>query len=204
MASAFKTALVLLLFHAVASRAATTVTNIAAGKNSTLFIKSDGSLWGMGYNAVGNLGDGTSSDTNRPVQIISNNVVAIAAAGNHSPFIKSDGSLWTMGDNANGGLGDGFATGSTHPEQIVPRPQPVLTAGIVSKTNVQLFATCEFAGKFSLLGSTNATLPLDQWTAIQTNSIISRAFVSNNFNFAATVTNVSGSNAQQFYILQSQ
>ena len=35
------------------------VTAIAAGSYHSLFLKSDGSLWAMGYNGDGELGDGT-------------------------------------------------------------------------------------------------------------------------------------------------
>ena len=42
-------------------RAITTVTNIAAGGTHSFFIQSDGSLWAMGYNTSGQLGDGTFS-----------------------------------------------------------------------------------------------------------------------------------------------
>jgi hypothetical protein len=46
------------------------VTAIAAGGGSSLFVKSDGSLWAMGYNYYGQLGDGTYNWTNRPEQIL--------------------------------------------------------------------------------------------------------------------------------------
>ena len=36
------------------------VTKIAAGYGHSLFLKSDGSLWAMGYNYDGQLGDGTT------------------------------------------------------------------------------------------------------------------------------------------------
>jgi alpha-tubulin suppressor-like RCC1 family protein len=36
----------------------------------SLFLKSDGSLWAMGYNSYGELGDGTYNNTNRPEQIV--------------------------------------------------------------------------------------------------------------------------------------
>ena len=35
----------------------------------SLFLKNDGSLWGMGDNSYGQLGDGTYNSTNRPEQI---------------------------------------------------------------------------------------------------------------------------------------
>jgi alpha-tubulin suppressor-like RCC1 family protein len=50
------------------------VTQIAAGQYHGLFLKSDGSLWVMGWNASGQLGDGTTDSgnytTNRPEQIV--------------------------------------------------------------------------------------------------------------------------------------
>ena len=46
------------------------VTAIAAGGTHSLFLKSDGSLWAMGNNRYGELGDGTNSNTNRPKQIV--------------------------------------------------------------------------------------------------------------------------------------
>ncbi len=41
---------------------------IAAGADHSLFLKSDGSLWGMGRNSEGELGNGTRNNTNKPVQ----------------------------------------------------------------------------------------------------------------------------------------
>ena len=81
------------------------VTTVAAGGEHSLFLKSDGSLWAMGDNEYGQLGDGTYNNTNRPEQIVATNVTAIAAGGSHSLFLKSDGSLWAMGDNQSGELG---------------------------------------------------------------------------------------------------
>lgn len=86
------------------------VTAIAGGQFHTLFLMSngwtsDGSLWAMGDNWAGQLGDGTLIDTrdgttiNRsgPEEIISSSVKAISGGGNCSMFLKSDGSLWAMG-----------------------------------------------------------------------------------------------------------
>src|SRR5437899_2898739 len=68
------------------------VVAIAAGGDRSLFLKSDGSLWGMGYNSDGGLGDGTTNNAVVPVEIVTNDVIAIAARGG-SLFLKSDGSL---------------------------------------------------------------------------------------------------------------
>jgi alpha-tubulin suppressor-like RCC1 family protein len=54
---------------------ASNVVAIAAGEEHSLFLKSDGSLWGMGNNEYGQLGDGTYYfSTNRPQQIVASNV----------------------------------------------------------------------------------------------------------------------------------
>ncbi len=105
------------------------VTKIAAGQFHSLFLKSDGSLWAMGYNWDGELGDGTRSNTNRPEQIVTRGVAAIAGGGFHSLFLKSDGSLWAMGDNYYGQLGDGTYTDSDRPEQIVASGVTAIAAG---------------------------------------------------------------------------
>ena len=111
------------------------VTNIAAGYYHSLFLKNDGSLWGMGYNGSGELGDGTFNSTNLPEQIAASNVTAIAAGALHSLFIKTNGSLWAVGDNAEGELGDGtYSTndpydGTNQPEQIVASNVIAIAAG---------------------------------------------------------------------------
>jgi alpha-tubulin suppressor-like RCC1 family protein len=108
---------------------ASDVTAIAAGGMHSLFLKSDGSLWAMGGNYFGQLGDGTYYNTNRPEQIVGSNVTAIAAGGYHSLFLKSDGSLWAMGANSCGQLGDGTYDNTNRPEQIVASGVTAIAAG---------------------------------------------------------------------------
>lgn len=106
------------IFHAVACGAQTTVTHISAGVQHTLFIKSDSSLWALGANAYGQLGDGTGElDTNQPEMIVPNGVTAIVAAGDHS-FFTIGSSLWAMGDNQYGELGDGTTNNHPVPEEL--------------------------------------------------------------------------------------
>ena len=98
--------------------AAPTVTQVAGGYYHTLFVESDGSLWAMGYNNYGQLGDGTTNESHVPKLIVASNVVAVAAGAYHSLFITSDGNLWAMGWNGNGQLGDGTGFDQHSPEQI--------------------------------------------------------------------------------------
>jgi alpha-tubulin suppressor-like RCC1 family protein len=133
MKSILVSSLILLLVQTAASQAATTVTNIAAGAYHSLFLKFDGSLWAMGDNSYGQLGDGTFTKTNRPKQIVSSGVIGIAGGYKHSLFIKTDGSLWGMGWNGYGQLGDGSGTtypySTNQPEQIVPSGVVAIACG---------------------------------------------------------------------------
>jgi alpha-tubulin suppressor-like RCC1 family protein len=79
-----------------------------------LFIKADGSLYGMGYNYYGQLLDGGKDADRRKVPaLIAKNVIAASAGNYHSLFIKKDGTLWGLGDTRNGALGT--ATNGHHP-----------------------------------------------------------------------------------------
>ncbi|MEI7731566.1 MAG: hypothetical protein WCO56_18475 [Verrucomicrobiota bacterium] len=85
---------------------ASNVTAISAYTGHAMFIKKDGSLWGMGENRFGQLGNGVYYTlTNTPTMIVSKGVTAIAVGANHSLFLKNDGSLWAMGVNDSGQLG---------------------------------------------------------------------------------------------------
>src|ERR1035441_5180734 len=95
------------------------ITKIAGGGYHSLFLKNGGGVWAMGYNADGELGDGTTNNTDIPERIMATNVTAIAAGGYHSLFLKSDGSLWAMGYNADGELGDRTYNSTNQPEEIV-------------------------------------------------------------------------------------
>ncbi len=140
--------LLLLLLALPGALTAQTVTNVSCGQFHTLFIKSDGSLWAMGLNLNGQLGNGTFDSTNVPQEIVPTGVIAASAGGLHSLFLKTDGSLWAMGDNHNGQLGDGSFNGlqfeTNLPEMIVPSGVKAISAGTIHslflKTDGSLWA----------------------------------------------------------------
>lgn len=84
------------------------VTAVAAGRNHSMALRSDGTVWCWGKGANGRLGNGSSSNRSSPVQASAtgfSNTIAIAAGYEHSMAITSDGSVWTWGRNNNGQLG---------------------------------------------------------------------------------------------------
>jgi hypothetical protein len=67
---------------------------IKAGGTHTCALKKDGSLWCWGNNYSGQLGDGTNTNRNKPVQIIQSGVASVSCGWHHTCAIKTDGSLW--------------------------------------------------------------------------------------------------------------
>jgi alpha-tubulin suppressor-like RCC1 family protein len=93
---------------------------IATGEYHSLAVTSDNNVWAWGYNAYGQLGDGTTMERLTPVQVTVEGgspltgVVAVAAGSWHSLALKSDGTVWTWGYNLQGQLGIGSADKSAH------------------------------------------------------------------------------------------
>jgi hypothetical protein len=122
-------ACVLICLSGAASGQGALATNCATGGGHSLFLAPDGSLWGMGRNYEGELGDGTNAGSYSPERIESAGVVAVACGLEHSLLLKSDGSLWGMGFNGDGELGDGSNNYTNRPEQIVPGSVVEIAAG---------------------------------------------------------------------------
>ncbi len=106
------------------------VTGITAGRVAAAppCPPADRPVWGVGYNALGQLGDGTTVDRdlaasgNPPLT----GVTAASGGVGHSLALRSDGTVWAWGWNGYGQLGDG----TTSP-RLRPVPVPGLT-GVVA------------------------------------------------------------------------
>ena len=93
--------------------------DIAAGGFHTLALKSEGTLWGTGLNAVGEINEGTNTQYETFVQIgTDTDWVALDASEYSSYAIKHDGSLWAWGYNFNAELGVGDTINRNTPTRV--------------------------------------------------------------------------------------
>jgi alpha-tubulin suppressor-like RCC1 family protein len=96
---------------------------VAAGREHTLVLKSDGSVWAYGKNDVGQLGDGSTTDRTTPVQVVGLTGISAIAAGRDSSYaLQSDGAgsgfVWSWGANTYGQLGDGSTLTRLTPTRV--------------------------------------------------------------------------------------
>jgi alpha-tubulin suppressor-like RCC1 family protein len=92
-------------------------TDVSAGLDHSLGVRSDGTLWAWGNNEAGQLGDGTRAQRKKPVQIGAANNWKKVWAGNAGSFAqKNDGSLFRWGDSTNE---------NSESEKIVTEPKEV-------------------------------------------------------------------------------
>lgn len=83
------------------------------------YIKSDDSLWAMGSNGDGQLGDGTTKSQLKPVKVADNvEEVSTSRSATHVLFIKKDLTMWASGSNAAGQLTDGTTAGTASPKMV--------------------------------------------------------------------------------------
>src|SRR5690606_33575957 len=86
-----------------------------AGDYFSMFLKTDGTLWAMGDNSLGQLGDGTTVARAEPINV-AYDVVSASLGNNFSLFLKRDGTLWGMGSAGGGVLG----IGNTNESELLP------------------------------------------------------------------------------------
>jgi alpha-tubulin suppressor-like RCC1 family protein len=95
--------------------------NINIGFAHTAAVKNDGTLWTWGLNDFGQLGNGTTTRSASPIQIIlgDNNWKQVSCGRSHTAAVKNDGTLWAWGRNQSGQLGPGNIGTKTTPVQII-------------------------------------------------------------------------------------
>ncbi len=97
---------------------------VELGIGHSAVITENGDLYTWGFNANGELGNGTTEDNSIPIKIMSN--VKSASLGNgNSAAITENGDLYTWGNNSNGELGNGTTEDSSIPTKIMSNVKAV-------------------------------------------------------------------------------
>ena len=116
------------------------VVAIAASGYESYALKADGTVWSWGYNAFGQLGNGTTQNSGTPVQVTGlTNIRAIAASYYNGYAITTTDEAYAWGSGDTGAIGDGSAGW---------RLTPVLIPGL---TNVRKIVAGEAGWAMALL-----------------------------------------------------
>jgi alpha-tubulin suppressor-like RCC1 family protein len=105
------------------------IASISFSTNHMLAIDGNGTLWAVGNNVNGQLGDGTNTNRSRPVQLTAPTLngktfMSVACGLYHNAAIDSTGALYMWGLNNVSQLGDGLVTSRNVPF--------VITGGAIS------------------------------------------------------------------------
>lgn len=95
------------------------VVALAVGRNHSVALKDDGTVWTWGDNSYGQLGLYNQKTSLAPVKIEGlSDIVSVVAGYHHTLALKKDGTVWAWGKNLNGQLGNGSNDNNHLPTQI--------------------------------------------------------------------------------------
>lgn len=113
--------------------------SLGGGSQHTLVALNDGTVWAWGWNAYGQLGDGTQTDRHSPVSIAGlTNIVAVTGGGinlsgwSQSSFslgLRADGKVMAWGANDSGQLGIGTTVNSLTPVLVTNLTNIIAVSG---------------------------------------------------------------------------
>lgn len=117
------------------------VVAVAVDLDHSLALTSTGRVYAWGHNQYGQLGDGSTTNRNRPVRVPNRSrVIAIAAGQDHSLAVTRKGAVWAWGRNDVGQLGDGTTARRARPTQTL-LPHGVRAAAVSAGTSHSVAVT---------------------------------------------------------------
>ena len=96
------------------------IVSAECGYHFTMTLDNTGKMYGWGYNAQGQLGDGTTTDRYSPVlintgAIVNKIIVSITCGDNYTMALDNTGKVYAWGENGFGQLGNGNVTSQSNP-----------------------------------------------------------------------------------------
>ena len=137
----------------------TGVTEIATGDNHTVVLKEDGTVWAVGYNGGGQLGQGNTTNRNYIQQVkyqdTTTNVITdgihVFAAGYATYVQKQTGGMYVIGRNSNGQLFTGNATNRKY-GLLVQDDKQIISMAMTKNYSQQTGAIVDNDGKIYTVG----------------------------------------------------
>jgi len=176
---------------------------IMGGEMHNVALKSDGTVWCWGWNAFGQLGNGTTNDAWTPVQTgltavpPLTSVVKLGGRPYFSLAVKSDGTIWAWGMNQFGQMGNGTVNNPLSVPQVLV-PVMVTNSWPGGAINNPLQVTCGY--QFGAALATNGTV----WTwGSGTHGELGQGAASTSYYPAQVpdLTNITAISAGWFHIL---
>ena len=159
-------------YQAAVRNVTTGISAVSSGGDHTMYVKTGGTLWAMGYNLFGQLGDGTTTHRSSAVQVATS-VASVAAGRLHTMYVETDGTLWATGYKVNGQLGDGKDANlefRSTPVQVATGVASVAAGAdhtMYVKTDGTLWATGSNAqGQLGNGGNSTSTTPVQVATSV--------------------------------------
>lgn len=106
------------------------VKDIGTGHYHSLAVRTDGTVWVWGFNSLGQLGDGTTTNRTRPQRFGTFTTAVQAVGGRDMSYVRlADGTVWCAGSNTAGECGDGTTVQRRTPVQVSTVSTAVDVAG---------------------------------------------------------------------------